>query len=104
MATHSCILAWRIPWTKEPRRLQSMGSQSSDKTEQLKREKERETLQISVLFVNWLSSLKFFSVARNKIFFFSSEIVELDINVGSRCSSSRHNKYTISQLKMISQH
>ena len=27
MATHSCILAWRIPWTKEPGGLQSMGSQ-----------------------------------------------------------------------------
>ena len=25
MATHSSILAWRIPWTKEPGRLQSMG-------------------------------------------------------------------------------
>ena len=27
MATHFSILAWRIPWTKEPGRLQSMGSQ-----------------------------------------------------------------------------
>ena len=27
MATHSSILAWRIPWTKEPGGLQSMGSQ-----------------------------------------------------------------------------
>ena len=27
MATHSSILAWRIPWRKEPGRLQSMGSQ-----------------------------------------------------------------------------
>ena len=27
MAIHSSILAWRIPWTKEPGRLQSMGSQ-----------------------------------------------------------------------------
>ena len=27
MATHSCILAWRIPWTEEPGGLQSMGSQ-----------------------------------------------------------------------------
>ena len=26
MATHSSILAWRIPWTKEPGRLQSIGS------------------------------------------------------------------------------
>ena len=27
-ATHSSILAWRIPWTEEPGRLQSMGSKS----------------------------------------------------------------------------
>ena len=28
MATHSSILAWRIPWTEEPGGLQSLGSQS----------------------------------------------------------------------------
>jgi len=27
MATHSSIVAWRIPWTEEPGRLQSVGSQ-----------------------------------------------------------------------------
>ena len=27
MATHSSILAWRIPWLEEPGRLQSVGSQ-----------------------------------------------------------------------------
>ena len=27
MATHSSILAWKIPWTEEPGGLQSMGSQ-----------------------------------------------------------------------------
>ena len=27
MATHSSNLAWKIPWTEEPDRLQSMGSQ-----------------------------------------------------------------------------
>ena len=34
MATHSSILAWRIPGTEEPGGLQSMGSQA-DTTEQL---------------------------------------------------------------------
>ena len=29
MATHSSILAWEIPWTEEPGRLQFMGSQKS---------------------------------------------------------------------------
>ena len=32
MATHSCILAWRIPWTEQPGGLQSMGSQESNTT------------------------------------------------------------------------
>ena len=27
MATHSSILAWKVPWTEEPGGLQSMGSQ-----------------------------------------------------------------------------
>ena len=35
MAANSSILAWEIPWTKEPSGLQSMGSQESDVTEQL---------------------------------------------------------------------
>ena len=35
MATHSSILAWRIPWTEKPGRLQSMGHKESDMTEQL---------------------------------------------------------------------
>ena len=33
MTTYSSIVAWRIPWTEEPGRLQSMGSQDLDTTE-----------------------------------------------------------------------
>jgi len=33
MATHSNILAWKILWTEEPGRLQSMGHKESDMTE-----------------------------------------------------------------------
>ena len=35
MAAHSSILAWRIPWTEEPGRLQSMGFKELDITEKL---------------------------------------------------------------------
>ena len=35
MAPHSSTLAWKIPWTEEPGRLQSMGSQRSDTIERL---------------------------------------------------------------------
>ena len=45
MTTHSSILAWRIPWTEEPGRLQSM-SKESDTTEQL-------TLSLFLLHLTW---------------------------------------------------
>ena len=35
MVTYASILAWEIPWTAEPGRLQSTGHKESDKTEQL---------------------------------------------------------------------
>ena len=35
MAPHSSTLAWKIPWTEEPGRLQSMGHYKSDMTERL---------------------------------------------------------------------
>ena len=35
MATHSSNLAWEIPWTEEPGRLQSIGHKALDTTEHL---------------------------------------------------------------------
>ena len=35
IATRSSLLVWEIPWTEEPGRLQSMGSQEPDMTERL---------------------------------------------------------------------
>ena len=49
MATHSSILAWRIPWTEEPGGLQSIGSQG------VEHETERLTLSLSVLLADSLS-------------------------------------------------
>ena len=34
-ATHSSVLAWRIPWTEEPGGLQSVGCRELETTEQL---------------------------------------------------------------------
>ena len=43
MATHSSILAWRIPWTKESGGLQSMGvTKESDATERLVSNKNKQ--------------------------------------------------------------
>ena len=33
MANHSSVLVWKMPWTEEPARLQSMGSQRVDSLE-----------------------------------------------------------------------
>ena len=35
MATHSGTFTWKVPWTEEPAKLQSMGSRRSDTTERL---------------------------------------------------------------------
>ena len=50
MATYSSILAWRIPWTEETGRLQSPGSQESDMTYWLKREREMELNAMILVF------------------------------------------------------
>ena len=42
MPTHSSILAWKIPRTKESGRLQSMDCKESDRTEQLTKKKAKE--------------------------------------------------------------
>ena len=44
MVTLSRILAWRMPWTEEPGRLQSMRSQESDMAVQLSTHKEEKDL------------------------------------------------------------
>ena len=54
MATHSCVLAWRIPWTEKPGRLQPMGSQSRTR---LKRLSSRSSRCLSgTLLLFWWSS------------------------------------------------
>ena len=58
MVTHSSTLAWRIPWTEKPGRLQSMGRKESDTTERLhfhgklKGIKSEQTVQDALLVDN----------------------------------------------------
>ena len=40
MATHSSTLAWKIPWTEEPGRLQSMGLQSRTQLSEKKKKRK----------------------------------------------------------------
>ena len=58
MATHSSILDWEIPWTEEPGRLQSMGSQRVRHNLATKQEEEMQKRKrlINPFFV-WLYSL-----------------------------------------------
>ena len=43
MATHSCVLAWEIPWKEEPGRLQSVGLQGQTRLKSLNNNKEAES-------------------------------------------------------------
>ena len=48
MATHPSILAWRIPWSEEPGRLQSTGLKEADTTEATEHAHMRSTLRCGV--------------------------------------------------------
>ena len=54
-ATHSSILAWRIPWTEEPGKLQSTGSYSQTLVKRL----SMHTLKVSETKISHVSSLIF---------------------------------------------
>ena len=55
MATRFSIFAWRIPWTEEPERLQSMGRKESDITEPL----STHTLIICAFFYVYFNLINF---------------------------------------------
>ena len=61
-ATHSSVLAWRIPWTEEPGGLQSMGHKESDMSEQLTLSLHREHSDQTFSEIITLSSYKFLLV------------------------------------------
>ena len=52
MATHSSVLAWRIPWTEEPGGPQSMGWQELDMTQPLRDRERAKEKQIFTYLVN----------------------------------------------------
>ena len=57
MATHSSVLAWRIPGTVEPGGLPSVGSQELDTTEVMQQQEPLKTAKAS-LHVVWKSNPK----------------------------------------------
>ena len=73
MATHSCILAWRIPWIEEPGGLYSLWDrQESDMTERLTLQHSRDYLKHFIMLdfflklFSWFLEKQFFtSILRN---------------------------------------
>ena len=76
MATHSSIIAWRIPWTEEPGRLQSMGSRrvGHDRRD-LACAHTRKFNRISCVLAIWVSSLMKGLFSTFPIFFFYIYII-----------------------------
>ena len=58
MATHSSVLAWRIPWTEEPGSCSPWGRKESDTTERLNKCRARGTLVHSRQQPRWGKALK----------------------------------------------
>ena len=71
MATHSSILAWRIPWTEDLGGLQSMGRKESDTTERLHfhfaltNRKENKSLKIRLRSVVTMENYKSSYISRS---------------------------------------
>ena len=82
MATHSSILAWRIPWTEEPGGLQSMGSRESEMTEGLTLSLSLLILPLSVLLIS--SHLDRFSL----IYLFIHSLIHSSTNEGDSPADS----------------
>ena len=65
MATHSSILAWKIPWTEEPGGLQSMGLQTvghdraTNTFTGLTFQDSKELISLTRLSLHWATSTKF---------------------------------------------
>ena len=59
MAAHSCVLAWRMPWTEEPGGLRSLGPTESDTTE------HSQTYKMSSVCLDCLTFSKHASLASN---------------------------------------
>ena len=62
VATHSSILAWRIPWTEVPGRLQSMGSQRVGHDLATKQQQQQQIIVQRQDVYSMAESLKYFAV------------------------------------------
>ena len=65
MAAHFSILAWRIPWTEEPGRLQSMGKEL-DMTERL---------TLSLLNIGWACVIPLLTIEGLECYVFTSPYI-----------------------------
>ena len=88
MATHSSTLAWKIPWTEEPGRLQSMGSQTVGHN------------WVTNTYLLWFSSEQFEKGKRLcRTFFFFFFLIAKAMAMGWKgCQSSTHRSITSGAL------
>ena len=80
MATHSSVLAWRIPWTEKPGRLQTMGlhrvGHDWSDLAAISKDKGNGDIRIRELNVKWLSANNmtvFWNTENNKLNFCEKE-------------------------------
>ena len=83
-ATHSSILAWKIPWTEEPCRLQSMGSQRVGHDWATK----HSTAQLAISPTCWTSSIHFTGCQHSH----GPENLHMKFRTKNRCSNKSHTQ------------
>ena len=81
MASHSSLLAWRIPWMEEPGGLQSTGRKESDTTERL---------HFHFLSTTWMERLHFHFLSTTWM-----DLEEVMLNEISQRKTSVKDKYYI---------
>ena len=88
MAAHSSILSWRIPWTKEPDELQSMGSQSWTQLSDYHSRFSYKLLDVPLFFSDLVKCLAKFSTSVGMGFPGSSVVKNPPANAGDSGSVS----------------
>ena len=92
MATYSSILAWRVPWTEEPGRIQSMGCKDLDTTDRL-------ILSLFSYICIYINTMEYYSaIKKKKILPFSTTWVDLEDIMLSELSQTEKDKYCMFSL------
>ena len=89
MATYISVLAWRIPWTEEPSRLQSMGLQESDMTDGETTTTSFQTVQQGVTVGNEAASGLKFSFIGSSLGVGEASAISVPVRMGEARSTDQ---------------